>query len=163
MFPPYRTGEIIFQFTRAHEKSTIPFFCVSQSYSCFIFMLFVLGLGKGFPGTGNIGPKTAGNREYWLKNSREQGTCSKTAGNREHWLKNSREQGTLVLKQPGTGNTGLKTAGNREHKAKKSREQGTFRNSNHEFSTVTMTIQETSLCFSANLPPLHETWIVFFQ
>ena len=26
MFPPYRPGEIIFQFTRAHEKSTIPFF-----------------------------------------------------------------------------------------------------------------------------------------
>ena len=67
-----------------------------------------MGLRKGFPGTGNIGPKTAGNRE--------------------HWLKNSREQGTLVLKQPGTGNTGLKTAGNREHKAKKSREQGTFCN-----------------------------------
>ena len=35
-------------------------------------------------GTGNIGPKTAGNRE--------------------HWPKNSREQGTLAWKQPGTGN-----------------------------------------------------------
>ena len=38
-----------------------------------------------------------------------------SAGNRENWPKNSREQGTLAKKQPGTGNIGLKTAGNREH------------------------------------------------
>ena len=30
----------------------------------------------------------------------------KTAGNREHWPQNRREQGTLAEKQPGTGNIG---------------------------------------------------------
>ena len=44
------------------------------------------------PGTGNNGPKTAGNREH----------------NSKKW-----EQGT-VQKQPGTGNNWPKTAGNRE-------------------------------------------------
>ena len=74
----------------------------------------------GFPGTGNIGPKTAGNKEHQAQNSREQGTFMKNLGTREHWLKNGREQGTLALKAPGTGNTGLKTAGNREHSMKSS-------------------------------------------
>ena len=74
----------------------------------------------GFPGTGNIGPKTAGNREHQPKNSREQGTFMKNLGTREHWLKNGREQGTLALKAPGTGNIGLKTAGSREHSMKSS-------------------------------------------
>ena len=74
----------------------------------------------GFPGTGNIGPKTAGNREHQPQNSREQGTFMKNLGTREHWLKNGREQGTLALKAPGTGNIGLKTAGSREHSMKSS-------------------------------------------
>ena len=75
-------------------------------------------LGMGFPGTGNTGPKTAGNREHQPQNSREQGTFIKNLGTREHWLKNGREQGTLALKAPGTGNIGLKTAGSREHSMK---------------------------------------------
>ena len=65
----------------------------------------------GFPGTGNIGSKTAGNREHEPQNSREQGTLLQNygsrehaAGNREHWRENSREQGTLAVKVPGTGN-----------------------------------------------------------
>ena len=81
----------------------------------------------GFPGTGNIGPKSAGNREHQPQNSREQGTFMKNSGTREHaagttehWLENSREQGTLALKAPGTGNIGLKTAGSRKHSMKSS-------------------------------------------
>ena len=69
--------------------------------------------GVGFPGTGNIGPKTAGNREHLPQNSREQGTFIKNSGTTEHWVKNSREPGTLAEKQPGTWNDGLKSAGNR--------------------------------------------------
>ena len=75
-------------------------------------------LGMGFPGTGNIGPKTAGNREHRPQNSREQGTFIKNSGTTEHWLKNSRERGTMALKAPGTGNIGLKIAGNREQSMK---------------------------------------------
>ena len=81
----------------------------------------------GFPGTGNIGPKTAGNREHQPQNSREQGTFMKssgtrehTAGTTEHWLENSREQGTLAQKVPGTGNISLQTAGSRERSTKRS-------------------------------------------
>ena len=83
----------------------------------------ILGLGMGFPGTGNIGPKTAGNREHRPQNSREQGTFIKNSGTREHaagttehWLENGREHGTMALKAPGTGNIDLKTAGTREHR-----------------------------------------------
>ena len=82
-----------------------------------------MGLGMGFPGTGNIGPKTAGNREHRPQNSREQGTFIKNSGTREHaagttehWLENGREHGTMALKAPGTGNIDLKTAGTREHR-----------------------------------------------
>ena len=82
----------------------------------------MMRLGMGFPGTGNIGPKTAGNREHSPQNSREQGTFMKNSGTREHaagstehWLENGREQGALALKAPGTGNIGPKSAGNREH------------------------------------------------
>ena len=77
----------------------------------------------GFPGTGNTGPKTAGNREHRPQNSREQGTFIKNSGTREHaarttehWLENGREHGTMALKAPGTGNIDLKTAGTREHR-----------------------------------------------
>ena len=91
-----------------------------------------MGLGMGFPGTGNIGPKTDGNREHRPQNSREQGTFIKNSGTREHaagttehWLENGREHGTMALKAPGTGNIDPKTARNREHWPENSREQGT--------------------------------------
>ena len=55
-------------------------------------------------------------KEYDVKLAAISEERKYTAGNREHWPKNSREQGTLAQKQPGTGNIGLKTAGSREQR-----------------------------------------------
>ena len=92
----------------------------NENPACLITPWEVQRLGMGSPGTGNIVPKTAVNREHQAQNSWEQGTFMKNSGTTEHWLKNSGEQGTLALKAPGTGNIGLRTAGRRKHSMKSS-------------------------------------------
>ena len=95
------------------------------------------------PGTGNFGQKTAGNREHWPENSREQGTSyppipSLSCDNKNHTVSggkrfkenliNSSRASSYEVKSKTQGprNIGSKTAGNLEHWLKNSREPGTM-------------------------------------